>query len=569
MKKILRINMGDESMDFQDVPERYAPTGGRGLIAKVLMEEVDPACAPLGPQNKLIFCPGLFGDTAAPCSGRLSVGAKSPLTGGIKEANAGGTFATQLVNLGLKAVIIEGKPDGDDWFLLSINDQGVEFLSAKKYLGLNNYQLVENLHNDFGNDYAIASVGCAGERGYRNSTIQITDPEGRPSRAAARGGLGSVMGSKRIKAILVKNIKAPSYQYADTAQFREANKAYTQGILQNPISGQAMPALGTAVLVGMINGMGILPTRNFSSGRFDQAEQISGEHIAELQAQRGGTMKHACHKGCVIHCSNVINDADGNYLTSGFEYETIGLIGANCEIGDIDAIAKIDHMCDDLGVDTMDAGCTLGVCMEAGKIEFGDAKGAIALMQEMYDGTEFGRILGDGTETAGKHLNVKRIPTVKGQALAAYDPRGLKGLGVTYATSPMGADHTAGNSLGNPTVNALMKDGQVELSTNLQVAMTLFDILGMCVFAGFCLEVPENMGHLINMAAGKFGGEWDVNRLMGLGVQSLALEKAFNKLAGFTAKDDRLPDFFYTEKLDSTDTVFDVSDEELAGAIPF
>ena len=568
MNKILRINMNDARTSYQETDENYALFGGRGMIARILTEEVPATCDPLGPENKLVFCPGLLGDTPAPCHGRLSIGAKSPLTGTIKEANAGGTFAKRMVSLGLKALIVEGQPSSKDWSIVVLGNGSAEILSATKYTGMNNYELTDELRKDFGGKISIASIGCAGERGYRNSTIQVTDPEGRPSRAAARGGLGSVMGSKRIKAFVIKETGDYKGEYHDRTTFLENNRLYSREVLANHISGQGLPALGTAVLVNMTNAMGILPTNNFSQGQFAHAEEISGERIAELQATRNGVMKHACHAGCIIHCSNVINDANGNYMTSGFEYETIGLNGSNCGIRDIDVVARIDRMCDDLGVDTMETGCTIGVSMEAGRIPFGDGAGALKLLQEMNDGSEFGLLMGQGTEVTGKALGVTRIPTVKGQSMAAYDPRGLKGTGVTYATSPMGGDHTAGNALGMPG-DPGDKTGKVEISRNLQVAMALMDSLGMCIFTSFVFENPDNIGVLANMMGSKFGGEWDIPKLMGLGVQTLIMEKQFNKEAGFTAKDDRLPEFMYREALPGNGAVFDITDEELSAALRF
>jgi aldehyde:ferredoxin oxidoreductase len=568
MNTILRINMSDGRTRYQETEEGHALFGGRGLIARVLTEEVPATCDPLGPENKLVFCPGLLGDTSAPCHGRLSIGGKSPLTGTIKEANAGGTFAKRMVSLGLKAVIVEGQPPSDDWKIVVLGRETLEILPATKYLGMNNYELTDELRKDFGPTASIASIGCAGERGYRNSTIQITDPQGRPSRAAARGGLGSVMGSKRIKAFIIKETGDYRGAYHDRARFLENSRLYTKEVLANHVSGQALPALGTAVLVNMTNALGILPTNNFSQGQFSHAEDISGERIAELQSARKGVMKHACHAGCVIQCSNIINDSDGNYLTSGFEYETIGLNGANCGIRDIDVVARIDRVCDDLGIDTMETGCTIGVCMEAGRIPFGDGAGALKLLQEMKDGSEFGLLMGQGTEITGKSLGVRRIPTVKGQSLAAYDPRGLKGTGVTYATSPMGSDHTAGNALGMPG-DPGDKEGKVEMSRNLQMAMALMDCLGMCIFAGFVFEKPDNLAVLADMVAAKFGGQWDIPRLMGLGVQTLMLEQQFNKAAGFSSQDDRLPEFMYTEALPGTGQVFDITDEALADTLTF
>ncbi|MHC1699155.1 MAG: aldehyde ferredoxin oxidoreductase family protein [Geobacteraceae bacterium] len=568
MDKIVRIDMTGKIFKTEPVTEKYLLFGGRGLIAKILCEEVNPTCDALGPENKLIFCPGLLGDTPAPCSGRLSVGGKSPLTGGIKEANAGGTFSQRLVSLGLKALVIEGQPTDDNWSLVILGENTVELLPADKYLGMNNYELTENLRQDFGDKISIASIGCAGERGYKNSTLQITDLEGHPSRAAARGGLGSVLGSKKIKAIVIKASGKYEAKYEDKAKFIEKNRQFVKEIIAHPFTGQGLPALGTALLVNPMNGLGILPTNNFSSGTFEHAEDISGEKIAELQANRGGVMKHLCHRGCIIQCSQIYNDAKGEYLTSGFEYETIGLVGANCGIRDIDVIAQIDRMCDDLGVDTMDTGCTIGVAMEAGKIPFGDGAGALMLVQEMKDGTTFGRLLGDGTERAGKALGVKRIPTVKGQSMAAYDPRGLKGTGITYATSTMGADHTAGNTISMPG-NPADKEGKVEASRNCQVGFTLLDNLGLCIFVGVTFENPENIQCVADMVGAKFGGEWDINKLMGIAVQNLSLEKQFNREAGFTAKDDRLPEFFYKEALPNSGHVFDLTDEELDQTLPF
>ncbi len=570
MEKILRINMNKKSAQFESVPEPMVLFGGRGTVAAILSNEVDPTCDALGPDNKLIICPGMMTDTSAPCSGRISIGGKSPLTGTIKEANAGGMAAKKLAALNIYAIVVEGLPSKDEkCSLLMLDDSGAKLVSASKYMGMDNYDLVAQLRTDFGDNIATISIGQAGERGYLNSTVQMSDPEGRPARAAARGGLGALMGSKGIKAVVISTTQKLNASYQDKEAFRTNSKAYSKAIMDNPISGQGLPALGTAVLVNATNAQGCLPTNNFQEGRFEQAEAISGEHIAALQGDRKGKMTHRCSPGCVIQCSSEYNGPDGKYLTSGFEYETIGLMGANCGIDDIDSVALMDQMCDDLGIDTMETGVSIGVCMEAGKLNFGDAKGAIALVQEMKDGTEFGKILGQGTLAVGTHLGVKRIPVVKGQALAAYDPRGLKGTGVTYATSPMGADHTAGNALGDPSVEPTKKEGQVALSTQLQVGMCLFDNLGMCIFSGFCLAAPENLQLLVNMVAAKFGGEWDVDRLMGISVQTIAMEKAFNKKAGFTAKDDKLPDFFYVETLDSVDTVFDITSEELEQAIPF
>ena len=311
----------------------------------------------------------------------------------------------------------------------------------------------------------------------------------------------SYYGFQKLKAVVLTDTRPAEISYANKERFLDAAKGYIQGIKANPLSGQALPALGTAVLVNAVSAIGALPTKNYSSGNFAEAENISGENLVKIQSERGGKLGHTCQPGCPIGCSNIYVDEKGEYITSGLEYETIAMNGSNCAISSLDTLAKINWLCDDFGLDTIETGATMAVCMEAGKIPFGDEKGILMLIQEMIDGTEFGKVLGQGTEYTAKKLGVKRVPTVKGQSLAAYDPRALKGTGVTYATSPMGADHTCGNSIGNAAVIPHKKEGQVELSTTLQVGMATFDSLGMCIFSGFCTDDPANIGHLVDMAA--------------------------------------------------------------------
>lgn len=292
MKNILRINMKNQTVSRETVSQDLEFFGGRGLIAKILTQEIDAKADPLGPENKLLFCPGLFADTVAPCSGRISVGGKSPLTKTIKESNSGGTMAKRMAALDIHALIIEDQPAQDGWFLLLISESAVQFLPAQPYLGMNNYQLGDELRKSFGSDISVASVGLAGEREYLNASIQFTDLDGHPSRAAARGGLGALMGSKRIKAVIFKEAKHKDWSYADKDSFVAASRDYVKGVLAHPFSGQGLPALGTALLVNVTNAMGILPTHNYRWGRWEYAEEISGERIAELQAKRGGKMSH-------------------------------------------------------------------------------------------------------------------------------------------------------------------------------------------------------------------------------------------------------------------------------------
>ncbi|TEB05711.1 putative oxidoreductase YdhV [Pelotomaculum schinkii] len=567
MSKFLRVKTDTKSILTEVVNEEYAMYGGRGLIAKILNDEVNPKCNALGPENKFIVCGGLLNGTTFPCSGRLSVGGKSPLTGGIKEANSGGTAGLMLARLGIKAIIIENQPLNNEWSILKIDKDKAELLPADQYVGMNTYALSAQLRNDFGEKIGMILIGTAGERGYRMASVQVTDMEGRPCRSAARGGLGAVMGSKGIKAIVLDAAGPAQVEYTDKKKFAAATRTYVKAVKADPVGGQLFPAIGTAGLVNMLNGLGAMPTLNFSDGRWDKAENICGEKLAEIQKSRGGKNGHKCMPGCIISCSNLINDENGDYVTGSLEYETIALNGSNLGIDSLDAIATIDRLCDDLGVDTIETGGMLGVCMEAGKIQFGDDKGAIQLIQEMMDDTEFGKILGNGAEYAGNYLGVKRIPVAKSQTMAGYDPRGLKGIGVTYATSPMGADHTAGNPIGNPTVDPYKKEGQVEVSAFLQPFMATCDSLGLCMHIYMPSQDPANLTLLLELMGGRFGGEWDAGKLYQIGKQTLALEKAFNKGAGFTAKDDKLPDFMYKEVLPSTGCKFDISQEEMTQAV--
>lgn len=555
--------MKHKAVEVKECPDKYKNVGGRLFTASVLTDEVNPKCDPLGAENKMVFCAGLFGGTPAPCSGRMSLGFKSPLTNTIKECNSGGTAVLNMTRLGYKAIIIEEKAESG-LYLLHVTESGAEVLDASEYAGMDTYTTSEKLMSRFGEKAAILSIGPGGEMGYLIASVQVTGLNGYPSRALARGGSGAVMGSKGLKAIVIDAGGKVNPQYADQPLFMENNKKFIENIKKNPLSGQALPAFGTAVLVNGMNAYGCLPTRNFTDGTWDKAANIGAEHMAELQEARKGKMTHICQTGCVISCSNEYHSPENEYLTSGLEYETIALFGSNLLIDDMDAVAKFDRACDEIGVDTMDMACTIGVYMESGKMNFGDASGALALMDELRVKGATGALLGQGTERVAKALGVKRCPTVKGQSLAAYDPRALKGTGVTYATSPMGADHTAGNTLGMPGADPGSKEGQAANSAMVQTLMCVVDSLGLCLFTAFCVADTDALPCMADMLSGLTGERWDVERVMGLGAECLKLERAFNAAAGITKEADRLPEFFSQEPLKPHGTVWDVTDEELA-----
>lgn len=577
MGKILRVNMSELKVTAEEVvPIAYQGLGGRALTSVVVLAEVPPTCHPLGQKNKLVIAPGVLGGTAAPVSGRLSVGAKSPLTGTIKESNAGGTAAHLLARLGITALIVEGKPPEDKLYRLVITPKGVELGPADNLRGLGNYDTVARLVQEFGDKVSCITIGQAGEMRMGAASIAVTDRENRPTRHAGRGGLGAVMGSKGLKAIVVDAAGAGNAPVSDPEAFREGCRKFAKALQEHPVTGEGLPTYGTNILANIINEAGGYPTRNFSEGQFEGTHKISGEAQLEMIQQRGGVSKHACHVGCIIACSRIYLDKDGNYLTKGPEYETIWAHGAHCGIDDLDAIAKMDRLEDDFGLDTIETGVTLGVAMEAGIKRFGDAAGAIELVEEIGRGTPLGRILGSGAVVTGKVFGVERVPAVKGQALPAYDPRAIKGIGVTYATSTMGGDHTAGYSVApnilrvGGEVNPLDPEGQVELSRNLQIVTAAVDSTGLCLFVAFALlDKPEAMEAVCQMISAKEGGHMTPEDVTALGRRVLKVEREFNQKAGFTSLDDRLPAFFKEERLAPHNAVFDVPDAELDSLFDF
>jgi aldehyde:ferredoxin oxidoreductase len=548
----------------------YAGFGGRALTSTLIAGEVPALCHPLGEENKLVIAPGLLSGTTGAMTGRISIGAKSPLTGGIKESNAGGQPSQVLARLGYAAVVLEGKPKTDDLYKILINKGGVKIVADNSLKMLPNYDLIEKMKSEHGDKIACISIGTAGEMKMAAASIACTDMEQRPTRHAGRGGLGAVMGSKGVKVIVLDDTGMKMRSPKDPEKYKEANKKFVEGLKKHPVTGEALPAYGTNVLTNIVNEAGGYPTYNFKQGRFESAYKISGETQAETETARGGLATHGCHRGCVIRCSGVYNDKDGHFLTKQPEYETVWAHGGNCGICDLDAIAMLDFLDDNYGLDTIEMGATIAVAMDAGVLKFGDADGAINLMKEVGRGTPLGRIIGSGAAVAGKVFGVERIPVVKGQAMPAYDPRAVQGIGVTYATSPMGADHTAGYAVATNIlkvggdVDPLKPEGQIELSRNLQIATAAIDATGMCLFIAFAvLDQPETFQALIDMLNAFYGLSMTADDVTELGKRILTAERDFNARAGFTPKQDRLPRYFKTEPIPPHNIIFGVKDEDL------
>ena len=578
---ILRINMTDQSYTLEALPEAYKYLAGRAMTSTLVAEEVPPLCHPLGPNNKLVFSPGIVTGTAAPTSARISVGAKSPLTGGIKESNAGSSWGSNLADLRIRALVLEGKPHDSKKYwgmLVSWDKQAdkpkVEFFDASEYTGKPLAEVYPQVYERFGKKISIGGTGLAGEHGYGNSGVVFNDEERRATRYAGRGGLGSVMASKRVKFILLDPKGAPGVPIADKSLFDSGRKKMTEALQTHNITKPkgALNTYGTAVLINIMNEAGGLPTRNFSSGRFEGAAKIAGEAIFEgVKARKGKEIyNHACSPGCIIQCSNTWYKEDGSEHVSCVEYESDWALGADCGIDDLDDVAELIKLCNDYGLDTIETGTTIAVAMEAGVISFGDGKGAINLVHEMGKGTPIGRILGGGTDLTGKAYGVTRVPVVKGQSMPAYEPRAVKGIGITYATTTMGADHTAGYTIApeilgvSGSVDPLSPEGKAALSRNFQAATAFIDSSGHCLFIAFAiLDIASGYQGMIDEANGVLGTNWTADDVAAYGVNVLKKERAFNEAAGIKAEADRIPEFMKLEPLPPHNAVFDVPDEAL------
>ena len=552
--RIARINVENESIEYEEITKdsKFYLLGARGLTSQIVHDEVPPQCDSLGEENKLIIANGLLAGSPFPNSGRTSVGAKSPLTHGIKEANVGGRPAIMLAFHGIRALILEGISSALK--LILIDNNRISFKECKQYGGLGNYELHSKLQEKYGENIGIYSIGPAGEFLMKAASVAANDLEGYPSRHAARGGLGAVMGSKGIKAIIIIPSSSSKVLINDTKKFRELSKPFTLNLVE---SKKNFSIYGTPNMVRAMSVLGGLPTKNFRMGSYDKAMEISGEKLHELVIERKGKKQVSCSPSCVIKCSNIILDENGNHLTSSFEYETIFANGSNLLIDNIDHVAKIDHLCDDAGIDTIEFGVTMGVAMDNGKVSWGDAEKVFEILGEIKKGTDLGKLYGNGVCHLGNIIMAKRIPHVKGQGISGYEPRVFKAMSVTFATSPMGADHTSGAAIAGRIANRekdygeLTEDnGKLELSYELQIYTTVLDSMGCCYFIGPSYENME-------LIAGVLNAMYNVNLKRGdvitIGKNILKTEIEFNEKAGITQDKNEFPSFFRDEQSDPLD----------------
>ncbi len=549
MRKYLHINLDDRSIRTEELEGEEIIRAGRHLIAKTLLKLNAAKVDPLGPENPLIFSAGPFAGSNFSNANRLSIGCKSPLTGGVKEANSGGTFAFAMGQLGIAGINLYGQCDA--WVIIHVQRDGsITFEDATPFMGRGNIETAEMLFAKYGDKVSLGLLGPVGEYLGLVAGISFTDPEGRPTRIAARGGVGAVMGSKKVKAIVVDKDKMPDFhdRKALMGKVRDYGK-----MLNADAAIQAFGELGTAMVGDFTNNIGGMPTRNFSAGQLVDTKvepfRLGGDYIRELNLSRGGEPTHACMPGCQIRCSNVFVDADGKESVSPMEYETLGLVGTNCGLDDPDHVAFLNHIANDLGIDTIELGAMIGVLMEAGQAEFGDVKFMADALEDMRKGTERGMILAGGTARVGEHYGVKRVPVIKKQGISAYDPRVIEVTGISMMVTAQGADHTTGN------IPGFQCDGKTteeltQASLDIQVLCATADSLGLCVFGRSVTNV--NLDFIVDALNTAHGTNLDAGFYRRLGLETLRDEWEFNTLAGFTEADDELPDFFYDEQLPPT-----------------
>lgn len=565
MFDILRINTVTGEVKRENKNSREFLLGGRTLSSFLVSEEIPADCDPFGKRNKLFICNGALSGTTVSSSDRVSIGSKSPLTGGIKESNAGGIVGLKMTQQGLRTIVLEDAPAKDsEWKIVVIGKDKTELLEGNFLAGKGVYEKSDLLSDRFGKKAGCITIGPAGENLLLASGVACSDPHGVCSRYAGRGGLGAVMGSKRIIAIVILDDGDVKPQYADKQAFQEASKRIVTLLKENPVSTK-FTKYGTAAMVDICQALRVLPTRNFTSGTMEGAEKINAQTMYDTIKERGGEgrTQHACMNPCAIQCSNVYPDQDGKLLCSPIEYETMALMGSNLCLKNLDTISRMNRIANDAGVDTLDCGAAIGVAMEAGLAEFGDGEAAIKMMEEILNITPLGRILGSGVKIAAKVLGVRHVPHVLGQALPAYEPRGTKGMAMTYLSSPMGADHTFGFTLRDEE-DPITKKGKVALSKKFQVIGSRMDAMGMCNFVRY--SVRDDMSPLLDLIKARYDVVISETEFDDFVKDTLRREHQFNSDAGITALDYRFTETFYDEAQSDTGEKIDITDQETAEA---
>ena len=564
MRKYIDIDLGRQSSESRVLTGREIAECGRFLIAKMLLDADVARVDPLAPANPLIFSVGPFAGTNFSNANRLSVGCKSPLTGGIKEANSGGTFGFAMGQLQIAGITLHGA--SDEWVVIRITKDGaISYDDASPYMGLGNFDCAAKLHAAYGDKTSLALCGPVGEYLGLMAGVAFSDTDNRPSRLAARGGVGAVMGAKKVKAMVIDKDRMPPVN--DRKKVMGAIKDYGKKLGES-VAVQSLKTTGTAMVADLTNHLGALPVRNFSAGQLTGADdgplRMGGDYIRELNGGRGGETQHACMPGCLIKCSNVYVDDSGRELVSPLEYETIGLLGTNCGLEDPDDVARLNETANDLGVDSIELGATIGVLMEAGEGAFGDVGFMQNCLAEIRRGSARGRLYASGTARVGAALNVARVPVIKKQAISAYDPRIIEVTGISMMLTAQGADHTVGNApsfkCDDKTIDELVAE-----SLRMQINSAVADSMGLCVFGRSVTD--DNLKLIADAINDAFDAGMTPDAIRDIGLQTLRLEAAFNKAAGFDQDDDELPSFFHDEALPPTNKMARLHSREVNAAM--
>lgn len=545
-EKIARINLstGEIKVEKLDLELAHKFIGGRGLGTKILYDEGVATVEPLSPENKLIYITGPMTGAAAPSTGRYMVVTKSPLTGMIACSNSGGIWGAKLKHAGWDAIIVEGQ--APEWTYISIEDDKIQLLDAREYLGMMSEEMDTKLKEKHGPTASVLNIGPAGEKQVLLAAI-MNDKD----RAAGRSGVGAVMGSKRLKAIVVKSSRIKLDNIADEEALKEATKKAMDVLMANPVTSSGLKQLGTAILVNIINNVGSLPTKNWQESYYEQAEDISGEALAEKYLVRPG----ACYR-CPIACGRVINV--NGHVTGGPEYEPLWAYGANCGNNDLNVIDECNMLCNEYGLDAISTPCTIAAAMElyqrgaikeedcAGvPLEWGSTKALVEWTKRMGNPeTELDWLMSSGSARLCEHYGMPEISmSVKKQEMPAYDARGIQGIGITYATSNRGGCHVRGymispEVLGLPQqLDRTVTDDKAAWAKTFQDLTAVIDSMGHCLFTSFAMGAQEYTD-LLNAATGT---NWTVEEVLEIGDRIYNIERMFNKAAGMKPEDDRLP----------------------------
>lgn len=568
-RKILRVNLSEGTCKSEPLNMEWAQEylGSRGLASKYLVEEIDPKVDPLSADNKLIMATGPLTGTMASTGGRYTVVTKGPLTGAIACSNSGGYFGAEMKFAGWDMVIFEGKADKPVY--LAIENDKAELRDASHLWGTSTWHTEETIKKEMQDPQVrISSIGKAGENGVLYACI-VNDLH----RAAGRSGVGTVMGSKNLKAVAIRGTKGVS-GVDNMGEFAKVTMEKKKILAENAVTGEGLPAYGTQVLMNVINEMGALPTRNHKAVQFESAGDISAEAMAKPRESDGKPhlVTNAACFGCTIACGR-ISKIDKDHFSvkekpqyhgasGGLEYEAAWALGAANGVGDLEALQYANLICNEQGMDPISFGATIGAVMEMYedgtlteeqiglKAPFGSAEALCALADMTAAGEGFGVDIGLGSKRmCEKYGRPELSMSVKGQEFPAYDSRGIQGMGLTYATSNRGACHlrsytVASEVLGIPVkTDPLVTEGKPDLVMAFQDATAAFDASGLCIFTSFAW----GLGDIQPQIDAACEGDWSLEKLSAVGERIWNMEKLFNLQAGLTKDDDKLPERLTTE----------------------